>query len=288
MARQHLTIDNIAVIGAGTMGSGIAQVLLQSGMGVLLHDADQMVLKRASDTIAERLRRHSGKGRLDPDACDRALAAFRTTEDFAALSAADMVIEVVPERLDLKIETFAHLGGTTTPDAILASNTSGLDIAALGRAAGRPDKVVGMHFFNPPPVMPLVEVVRSVDTSETTFTAVITLAEKLGKIPIPVANSPGFAANRILFPMINEAIYALHEGVASAADIDRVLELGASHPLGPLALADFVGLDVTLDILASFEERFQNPKYRPCQLLREMVERGDLGRKSGRGFFDYS
>ena len=145
-----------------------------------------------------------------------------------------------------------------------------------------------MHFFNPPPVMPLIEIVRSADTSEPTFTAIMALAEKLGKIAIPVANSPGFAANRILFPMINEAIYALYEGVAGAADIDRVLELGASHPLGPLALADFVGLDVTLDILASFEERFQNPKYRPCPLLREMVARGDLGRKSGRGFFDYS
>ena len=283
-----MTIDNIAVIGAGTMGSGIVQVLLQSGLDVLLHDADQTALTRASATVAERLRQQSAKGRLDPDACEKALAALRTTEDFAALAAADMVVEVVPERLDLKVEIFTRLGRTAAPDAILASNTSGLDIAALGRAADRPDKVVGMHFFNPPPVMPLVEIVRSADTSEPTFTAIMALAEKLGKIAIPVANSPGFAANRILFPMINEAIYALYEGVAGAADIDRVLELGASHPLGPLALADFVGLDVTLDILASFEERFQNPKYRPCPLLREMVARGDLGRKSGRGFFDYS
>ena len=283
-----MTIDNIAVIGAGTMGSGIVQVLLQSGLNVLLHDADQTALTRASATVAERLRQQTAKGRLDPDTCDKALAALRTTEDFAALAAADMVVEVVPERFDLKVEIFTRLGRTAAPDAILASNTSGLDIAALGHAADRPDKVVGMHFFNPPPVMPLVEVVRSADTSEPTFTAIMALAEKLGKIAIPVANSPGFAANRILFPMINEAIYALYEGVAGAADIDRVLELGASHPLGPLALADFVGLDVTLDILASFEERFQNPKYRPCPLLREMVARGDLGRKSGRGFFDYS
>ena len=283
-----MTIDNIAVIGAGTMGSGIVQVLLQSGLDVLLHDADQTALTRASATVAERLRQQTAKGRLDPDACDKALAALRTTEDFAALAAADMVVEVVPERLDLKVEIFTRLGRTAAPDAILASNTAALDIAALGRAADRPDKVVGMHFFNPPPVMPLVEIVRSADTSGPTFTAIMALAEKLGKIAIPVANSPGFAANRILFPMINEAIYALYEGVASAADIDRVLELGASHPLGPLALADFVGLDVTLDILASFEERFQNPKYRPCPLLREMVARGDLGRKAGRGFFDSS
>ena len=283
-----MTINHVAVIGAGTMGSGIVQVLRQYGLDVLLHDADKKALTRAFATVTERLRQQIDKGRLNPDACDKALAALQTTEDFATLAAADMVIEVVPERLDLKIEIFTRLGQTAAPDAILASNTSGLDIVSLGHAAGRPDKVVGMHFFNPPPVMPLVEIVRSADTSEQTFIAIMALAEKLDKIAIPVANSPGFAANRILFPMINEAIYALHEGVASAADIDQVLELGASHPLGPLALADFVGLDVTLDILTSFEDRFQNSKYRPCPLLHEMVARGDLGRKSGRGFFDYS
>ena len=280
-------INRIAVIGSGTMGSGIAQVLARAGLKVLLHDANPHVLEQSLTTIAARLRQQSAKGQLGPAACETAIAALRGSDRLAALADAEMVIEVVPERLDLKVDVFTRLGQLAAPETILASNTSGLDIDALAKAAGRPDKVIGMHFFNPPPVMPLIEIVRAAETSRATFSTVMALAERLGKTPIPVANSPGFAANRILFPMINEAIYALAEGVASAADIDRVLVLGASHPLGPLALADFVGLDVTLDILASFEQRFQNPKYRPCPLLREMVERGELGRKTGRGFFSY-
>ncbi|MEE3259185.1 MAG: 3-hydroxyacyl-CoA dehydrogenase NAD-binding domain-containing protein [Candidatus Latescibacterota bacterium] len=280
-------INRIAVIGSGTMGSGIAQVLARAGLKVLLHDANPHVLEQSLTTIAARLRQQSAKGQLEPAACETAIAALRGSDRLAALADAEMVIEVVPERLDLKVDVFTRLGQLAAPETILASNTSGLDIDALAQAAGRPEKVIGMHFFNPPPVMPLIEIVRAAETSAATCATVMALAERLGKTPIPVANSPGFAANRILFPMINEAIYALAEGVASAADIDRVLVLGASHPLGPLALADFVGLDVTLDILASFEQRFQNPKYRPCPLLREMVERGELGRKTGRGFFSY-
>ena len=280
-------INRIAVIGSGTMGSGIAQVLARAGLEVLLHDANPRVLKQSLTTIAARLRQQTAKGQLESTACETAIAALRGSDQLAALADAEMIIEVVPERLDLKVDVFTRLGQLAAPETILASNTSGLDIDALAKAAGRPDKVIGMHFFNPPPVMPLIEIVRAAETSQATFSTVMALAERLGKTPIPVANSPGFAANRILFPMINEAIYALAEGVASAADIDRVLVLGASHPLGPLALADFVGLDVTLDILASFEQRFQNPKYRPCPLLREMVERGELGRKTGRGFFSY-
>jgi len=280
-------INRIAVIGSGTMGSGIAQVLASAGLEVLLHDANPRVLKQSLTTIAARLRQQTAKGQLESTACETAIAALRGSDQLAALADAEMIIEVVPERLDLKVDVFTRLGQLAAPETILASNTSGLDIDALAKAAGRPDKVIGMHFFNPPPVMPLIEIVRAAETSQATFSTVMALAERLGKTPIPVANSPGFAANRILFPMINEAIYALAEGVASAADIDRVLVLGASHPLGPLALADFVGLDVTLDILASFEQRFQNPKYRPCPLLREMVERGELGRKTGRGFFSY-
>ena len=198
-----------------------------------------------------------------------------------------MVVEAVPERLDLKLAVFAQLGQCAKPEAILASNTSGLDINALAAASGRPDKVIGLHFFNPPPIMPLVEVVRTTATSDATFAAVMALAQDLGKTPLAVANSPGFAVNRILFPMINEAIYALAEGVASAEDIDRAMVLGASHPLGPLALADYVGLDVTLDILESFAQRLDSSKYRPCPLLREMVAQGALGRKTGRGFFAY-
>ncbi len=280
-------INRIAVIGSGTMGSGIAQVLASAGLEVLLHDANPLVLKQSLTTIAARLRQQTATGQLESTACETAIAALRGSDQLAALADAEMIIEVVPERLDLKVDVFTRLSQLAAPETILASNTSGLDIDALAKAAGRPDKVIGMHFFNPPPVMPLIEIVRAAETSRATFSTVMALAERLGKTPIPVANSPGFAANRILFPMINEAIYALAEGVASAADIDRVLVLGASHPLGPLALADFVGLDVTLDILASFEQRFQNLKYRPCPLLREMVERGELGRKTGRGFFSY-
>jgi 3-hydroxybutyryl-CoA dehydrogenase len=279
-------INRIAIIGAGTMGRGIAQVFAQAGLEVLLYDSDPDALAQSLATITERLRQQCVKGHLQEAACATALDALQGIERLEAIDA-DMIIEVVPERLDLKLDIFTHLRQVAQARTILASNTSGLDISALAQASARPDKVIGMHFFNPPPIMPLIEVVRASETSEETFVAVIALAERLGKTPIPVANSPGFVANRILFPMINEAIYALAEGVASAADIDRVLVLGASHPLGPLALADFVGLDVTLDILDSFARRFDNAKYCPCPLLREMVDRGELGRKTGQGFFSY-
>lgn len=276
-----MNLKRTAVIGAGTMGRGIAQVLAQANREVLLYDADPDTREHGLATIAARLRRQA------PAASQAAIGALRGIDQLAAIRTADLIVEAVPERLDLKLAVFAQLGEWAGPKAILASNTSGLDIDALAAATGRPDKVIGLHFFNPPPTMPLVEVVRAAATSDETFAAVMALAQELGKTPIAVANSPGFAVNRILFPMINEAIYALAEGVASAADIDRVMVLGASHPLGPLALADFVGLDVTLDILESLERRFDDPKYRPCPLLRELVAQGALGRKTGRGFFSY-
>ena len=274
-----MNLKRIAVIGAGTMGRGIAQVLAQANREVLLYDADPCARKQGLASIAARLRQQA--------ASEAAVAALRGIDQLADIGTADMVIEAVPERLDLKLAVFAQLGRGSKPEAILASNTSGLDINALAAAAGRPDKAIGMHFFNPPPIMPLIEVVRATETSDGTFAAIMALAQDLGKTPLAVANSPGFAVNRILFPMINEAIYALAEGVASAEDIDRAMVLGASHPLGPLALADYVGLDVTLDILESFAQRLGTSKYRPCPLLREMVAQGALGRKTGRGFFSY-
>jgi 3-hydroxybutyryl-CoA dehydrogenase len=280
-------LEQIAVVGAGTMGGGIAQVFVQHGLRVALYDADATALARGIANIGQRLEQQVEKGRLEASRCEQVLDGLSGIERLEQIGAADMVIEVVPERLDLKKEIFAQLDQYARADAILASNTSGLDLAQLAAVTGRPERVVGMHFFNPPPVMPLIEVVRHDTTAVEVLEAVQALAQRLGKTPIAVANSPGFVVNRILFPMINEAIYALAEGVATAADIDQAMQLGASHPIGPLALADFVGLDVTLDIIDSFEAAFGTAKYRACPLLREMVSRGELGRKSGKGFFSY-
>lgn len=282
-----MNFETIAVIGAGAMGSGIAQLLVQNGYHTLLYDADADALQRGANGIGKRLQEQERKGRLNNAQYLAALDALNTAADLAALTTANLLIEAVPERLDLKKQVFAQLDGIAAAGAILASNTSGLDIDQLAAATRRPSQVIGMHFFNPPPRMPLVEIARAAATSDSTFAAVHALALKLGKTPIAVANSPGFAVNRILFPMINEAIYALEEGVAKAEDIDRAMQLGASHPLGPLALADFVGLDVTLDILNALERDLSDPKYRACPLLGEKVERGELGRKTGRGFFTY-
>ena len=271
----------------GVTPPGIAQLLVQNGYHTLLYDADADALQRGANGIGKRLQEQERKGRLNNAQYLAALDALNTAADLAALTTANLLIEAVPERLDLKKQVFAQLDGIAAAGAILASNTSGLDIDQLAAATRRPSQVIGMHFFNPPPRMPLVEIARAAATSDSTFAAVHALALNLGKTPIAVANSPGFAVNRILFPMINEAIYALSEGVAKAEDIDRAMQLGASHPLGPLALADFVGLDVTLDILNALERDLSDPKYRACPLLGEKVERGELGRKTGRGFFTY-
>ncbi len=282
-----MNFDTIAIIGAGAMGSGIAQLLVQNGYNTLLYDAHAEALQRSVAGIHKRLQQQERKGRLSDAQCQAAIDALGTAIDLAALQSADLLIEAVPERLDIKKQVFAQLDCIAATNAIFASNTSGLDIDQLAAATQRPAQVIGLHFFNPPPLMPLVEIARGVATSDATFTALQALALSLGKTPIAVANRPGFAVNRILFPMINEAICALAEGVASAEDIDRAMQLGASHPLGPLALADFVGLDVTLDILNALERDLADPKYRACPLLCEKVERGELGRKTGRGFFTY-
>ena len=283
-----MDLQRIAVIGAGTMGAGIAQVLAQSGLEVRLYDADPQALEGALEKLARRLQQQVEKGRLSPDAGRQAQTALAPLAGLEALAWAQMVIEVVPERLELKQAVFAQLDCHCTPDAILASNTSGLDVEQLANSTQRPQQVIGMHFFNPPPVMPLVELICTRHTDPVVLEKTRRLTEGLDKTPIVVANSPGFAVNRILFPMINEAICALEEGVAAAEDIDRALQLGASHPIGPLALADFVGLDVTLDILDSFAASMDAVKYRASPLLRAKVARGELGRKTGRGFFVYT
>ncbi len=278
----------IAVLGAGAMGSGIAQLLAQCGFEVNLCDRDSSVLAKSAASIRRRLDAQARRGNLSEAELKAAHGALRTVESLAEACAADLIIEAVPEKIELKKSLFTELDRAAPTNALLASNTSGLDIDQLAAATERAERVIGLHFFNPPPRMPLVEIARGKATSNATFNAVCALAQRLGKTPIAVSNSPGFVVNRILFPMINEAVYALAEGVASAEDIDRAMHLGADHPLGPLALADFVGLDITLDILDSLERDLKSDKYRACPLLRDKVARGELGRKTGRGFFSYS
>ena len=268
------------------MGGGIAQICAAAGYRVVLYDADPAALERAIEAAHARLQRQVERGELAAEDRAGALERLSAEPDLGSL-AADIAIEAVPEIAAVKMDVLATLDDTLPAAAIIASNTSGLDIAELAAATRRPDRVIGMHFFNPPPSMPLVEVVHTPETSEKTVRAVWSLAEALGKTPISVANRPGFVVNRILIPMLNEAISALQEGAATAEDIDRAMTLGARHPLGPLALADFIGLDVVLHILESFEERLGDGRYRPCDLLRAMVSRGDLGRKTDRGFFVY-
>jgi 3-hydroxybutyryl-CoA dehydrogenase len=280
-------MKEIVVIGAGTMGNGIAHTAAASGFDVTLIDVAEAFLERGMSTISSNLQRGVDKGKLTADEKQQVLGRIRATSDIAAAANADIVIEAIIENLAAKTQLFQQLDTLTRPDCILASNTSSISITKIAAATKRPDKVIGMHFMNPVPVMTLVEVIRGIATSDETYGRVEALSKQMGKTAIEVNDYPGFISNRVLMPMINEAIFALFEGVATAESIDGVMKLGMNHPMGPLTLADFIGLDVCLAILRVLEEGFGDPKYRPCPLLVKMVDAGWLGRKSGRGFYDY-
>jgi len=279
--------ETFGVIGAGTMGNGIAQVAARAGYNVVMRDVAEDFLLRGMNAIDKSLQRDVDKERLSADEKAGIIGRIRTTIDMSALSDAFIVVEAVTENFEVKREVFKSLDQTTNPDAILASNTSSISITKLGAATGRPDKVIGMHFMNPVPVMKLVEVIRGAATSDATYETTRVLSEKLGKIPLECQDYPGFVSNRVLMPMINEAIFALHEGVASRESIDGIMKLGMNHPMGPLQLADFIGLDVCLAILNVLHDGFGDSKYRPCPMLKRYVDAGWLGKKSGRGFYEY-
>src|SRR5436190_4063176 len=280
-------IERVGVIGAGTMGNGIAQACATAGVDVVMVDVAQPALDRGVAAIGTSLDRLQKKDKITADARDAALARITATTDYATLSRADLVIEAATENLDLKLRILKDVAARAMPDAIVASNTSSISITALAAVAGNPAQFLGMHFFNPVPMMALVELIRGLQTSDATIDAVRAFAQRLGKTPIVVRNSPGFVVNRILCPMINEAIFALQEGLASAEDIDNGMRLGCNHPIGPLALADMIGLDVMLAVMNVFYADFNDPKYRPAPLLKEMVDAGHLGRKTKRGIYRY-
>ncbi|MEP6568153.1 MAG: 3-hydroxybutyryl-CoA dehydrogenase [Acidobacteriota bacterium] len=277
----------IGVVGSGTMGNGIAQVAARAGYNVVMRDVKDEFLECGIKAIEKSLQRDVDKQRLSGDEKQSVISRIKTTTELDALGEASFVIEAVTEDLVVKTELFSMLDRITPPDAILASNTSSISITRLGAATGRPDKVIGMHFMNPVPVMKLVEVIRGIATSNETYERVRSLTETLGKTALDCNDSPGFVSNRVLLPMINEAIFALHEGVATRESIDGIMKLGMNHPMGPLELADFIGLDVCLAILKVLYDGLGDPKYRACPLLRRYVDAGWLGRKTGRGFYEY-
>lgn len=282
-------MKNVSVIGSGTMGNGIAHVFAQSGYTVCLVDISEDYLKKAMATIEKNLGRQVEKGTLTKEARDQALANISTTTFLTeGVKDADLVVEAATENVDLKLKIFKEIDEHTKPEAILASNTSSISITRIASVTKSPDKVIGMHFMNPVPMMKLVEVIRGYGTSEAVTQTIMDLSKRLGKIPVEVNDYPGFVANRILMPMINEAIHTLYEGVAGVEEIDTVMKLGMAHPMGPLQLADFIGLDICLSILTVLHSGFGNPKYAPCPLLVNMVMAGHKGIKSGTGFYKYT
>jgi len=282
-----MTIERIGVIGAGTMGNGIAHVFARSGYQVILCDVEQKFLDRGIANIAKNLDRELEKNKITEAQKSEALKRIEVTLDRAQLSVCDFIVEAASEKLEIKAELFRDFDRICRPEVTLASNTSSISITKLGAVTQRPQKVIGMHFFNPVPVMKLVEVVRGMATSDETFQAVRELAMKLEKTPVEVNDAPGFVSNRVLMPLLNEAMYAVMEGVATPEAVDEVFKLGMNHPMGPLTLADFIGLDVCLDIMRVMHNGLGDPKYRPCPLLVKMVDAGWLGRKSGHGFYKY-
>ena len=277
----------MAVLGAGTMGNGIAHVFARCGYSVILRDVEQPFLDRALETIAKNLDREARKGKIAEAEKPAILARILAVTKIEAISPADFVIEAVPEQLELKRKVLGEADRVLRAEAILATNTSSISVTALAAATRRPDRFIGMHFMNPVPVMPLVEVIRALQTSNVTFETTVKLCEKLEKKPVAVADSPGFVSNRVLIPLINEAAFCVMENVATPEAVDAVMKLGMHHPMGPLELADFIGLDVCLDVMEVLFAGFGDPKFRPCPLLKKMVSAGWLGKKSGRGFYVY-
>jgi len=282
------TIKTVAVLGAGTMGNGIAHVFARAGYNVVLRDVEQRFLDRAMETIGKNLDREVKKGKLHEAERPAVLARLKPATDMSAIAAADFAVEAVPEKLEIKRAVLGEADKLLRPEVILASNTSSISMTALAAMTRRPDRFVGMHFMNPVPVMALVEVIRALQTSQQAFDATLELAKKLGKTPVAVNDAPGFVSNRVLMPLINEAAYCVMEGVAAPEAVDAVMKLGMNHPMGPLELADFIGLDVCVDILHVLHEGLGDPKYRACPLLKKYVAAGWLGRKSGRGFYSYA